>query len=336
MGYYDEDDNEYYEYNEIIEPVELVLETFSDRNITEVLEGAGLVSEKTPAFSGNMERLVFVYGDDNEVYSAAERRFTERVNSVIMYSEFNKTMKQGPMVCRVIAAKIDEEGHEAVTSCVAFEKIVNKALDGFNIFFFVTDDSVFFGCRVFDKNGKYDCALTDPIKEQGRFEEKLEEFAYTIDGDNFLEYYKQIRAIISNQDYGPNYEDLMIRKRGFRQSYLDNLDAIGESLGVNFSKEKERYNSAFGEIPEESFIELLDSVCDSLSFIKSNRVNTYEMLFEADEMMRQAEQTEAENDKMVDKNAQESNTDESTDMEAKALLDDPEEMIKLLKKRRGI
>lgn len=336
MGYYEEDDNEYFEYNENIEPVELVLESFSDRNITEVLESAGLVTEKTPAFSGDMERLVFVYGDDNEVYSAAERRFTERVNSVIMYSEFNKTMKQGPMVCRVIAAKIEEEGHDAVTACVAFEKIVNKALDGFNIFFFVTDDSVFFGCRVFDKNGKYDCALTDPINEQGRFEDKLEEFAYIIDGDSFLEYYKQIRAIISNQDDRPNYEDLMLRKRGVRQSYLDDLDAIGESLGVNFSKEKERYNSAFDEIPEESFVELLDSVCDSLSFIKSNRVNTYEMLFEADEMMRQAEKTEAENDKMVENNIQESNTDETTDMEAKALLDDPEEMIKLLKKRRGI
>ena len=337
MGYYDEEDDEYYGYHENIEPVELISEAFTERNITEVLESAGLVSERTPKYTGNMEKLVFLYGDDNEVYSASEIRFIEKVNSVFMYSEYNKTIKQNKMVCRVIAAKIEENGSEAVSSCVAFEKIANKALDGFNTFLFVAEDSVFFGCRIFDKLGKYDCALSNPIKEENQFEEILEEFAYTADRDDFLDYYRQIRGIITANQYEvPNLEDLMTRRKGIRQSYLDNLDAIGESLGVNFSKEKERYNSIFDEIPEESFVELLDSVCDSLSFIKSNRINAYEMLFEADEMMRQAEQVEADNDKLVEKNLEKDNHDEETDSEAKALLDNPEEMIKLLKKRRGI
>ena len=86
-----------------------------------------------------------------------------------------------------------------------------------------------------------------------------------------------------------------------------------------------------------SFATLLEEVEDSLSFIKSNRVNTYEMLFEADEMMRQAEEAEAENERLAVQAALENPvSDDIHDTEAETLLDDPEEMIKLLKKRRGI
>lgn len=339
MGYCDDDDNEYIDkYHESIEPVELVSEMFSEKTITPVLEAVGLVAEKSPKYAGNMERLVFVHGDDNEVYSSAEIRFIEKISNVLMYSDYNKTMRQETMVCRVVAAKIDGTEHDAVTSCVAFEKITNKALDGFNIFFFVTDDSVFFGCRVFDKNGKYDCALSNPIKEQYQFEQILDEIAYVADTAKFMDYYGQIRSIVSSdQDDSPSYEDLLIKRRGIRQSYLDDLDAIGDVLGVNFSKEKERYCSMFSDEPEVSFVDLLDSVCESLAFIKSNRVNTYEMLFEADEMMRQAEQAEAENERMAVAAAQENGgEDDVLDEESRSLLDNPEEMIKLLKKRRGL
>ena len=71
--------------------------------------------------------------------------------------------------------------------------------------------------------------------------------------------------------------------------------------------------------------------------IKSNRVNTYEMLFEADEIMRRVEAAEAENDRLAIQAALENPVSEKVyDTEAEALLDDPEEMIKLLKKRRGL
>lgn len=339
MGYYDDNDDEYIDkYHENIEPVELVSEAFSENTITMALQAAGLVSEESPKYSGNMERLVFVYGDDNEVYSSAEIRYTEKIDTVFMYSDFNKAIRQGTMVCRVIATKIEGEGHDAVTSCVAFEKIVNKALDGFNIFFFVTDDSVFFGCRMFDKNRKYDCTLSNPIKEEYQFEQIIDEFAFSSNIERFMDYYGHIQSIItSDQDGSPSYEELLMRRRGMRQAYLDDLDAIGDALGVDFSGEKIRYCNMFTDIPEESFIALLDNVCEGLSFIKSNRVNTYEMLFEADEMMRQAEQAVSENERMALVAAQEKNdTDDTSDNEARALLEDPEEMIKLLKKRRGL
>ena len=336
MGYYDDDYDEYIEYNDRIEPVGLVSEVFSEKVITEVLTTAGLVLEKSPKYAGNMERLVFVYGDDKEVYSSAEIQFTENIAHVYMYSDFNKTLRQENMACRVIAAKIEAEGYEAVVSCVAFEKIVNKALDGFNIFLFVTYDSVFFGCRIFKKYGKYDCALSNPIKMEYQLEQILDEFVYTSVVADFIDYYGQIQRIISlDQDETPSYEEMIMHRRGMCQSYLDDLDEISQALGVDFSREKARYWSVFNSEPEKSFISLLEEVCESLSFIKSNRVNTYEMLFEADEMMRQAEATEAERERLILATVQEySDEDDNPDDEVRSLLDNPEEMIKLLKKRK--
>ena len=102
-------------------------------------------------------------------------------------------------------------------------------------------------------------------------------------------------------------------------------------------REKERYRQIFEESQVVSFAALLEEVEDGLSFIKSNKINTYEMLYDANEMIKQAEEAEAENDKLAIQAALENPVSEDVhDTEAEALLDDPEEMIKLLKKRRGI
>ena len=342
MGYYDDDDEyyeDYYEYDDRVEPVSLTAEDFSEKALTDVLSSAGLISESKPWFNGTMEKLVFMYGEDSEVYSPAEIRFIERVEDVLVYSDFTKTLNQGNMVCRTIATKFNCSGHDALRACVSFEKIVDKALDGFNIFLFVTEDSVFFGCRVFDKSGKLNCALSNHIKEEYAFEQMIDELQFLTGIESFMEYYSHYQHVITdNQIKNEDYEHMIMKRRGMQLSYLDEINRIEHDIGVNMSKEKERYWRMFEEEPEESFASLLEEVDESLSFIKSNRVNTYEMLFEADEMMRQAEQAEAENDRMAIAAALEfrEEDDSESDEEAQALLNDPEEMIKLLKKRRGL
>ena len=332
MGYFDDDD-EYYEYDDRIDPVEIVSEVFSDDIITDTLTDAGLISDKAPRFSGTMERLVFVYGNDKEVYSSSEIRFIEQIEKVCLYSDYTKTLKKHTMPCRVIATKIDGSGHSAITACVSFEKIINKAFDGFNIFLFVTDESAYFGCRIFDK-GKYDCTLSNPIVSEEQFEQILEAFVFTVDTDDFIEYYQQIKHIISiGQEELLGYEDSVVSKRA-NAVFLDTLDDIGRSLGLDVSEAKARYwNDYYGE-REEAFTSILDEACENLSFIKSNRINIYEMLFEADEAMRQAEITEAVN--LAITNSAYTTGSSYIDEETKSLLDDPEEMIKLLKKRKGI
>lgn len=154
-----------------------------------------------------------------------------------------------------------------------------------------------------------------------------------------MHYYSNFQMIImEGQDEYEDYEQMIMRRRGMQMSYLENISRIEQDMGVSMSKERERYQSMFYTEPKESFISLLKEVEENLSFIKSNRVNTYELLYEADEMMRQAEATEAENVRIAaqaDIHSSE-NTDADSDEEVNALLSDPEEMIRLLKKRRGI
>lgn len=332
MGYYDGD------YEERIEPVNLVTEACTEADITDALLAAGLIFEERPKLVCNMEKLVYVHGNPNEVYSPAEIRFTESIDTVYIYSDFFTNLNRGYMACRVIAARISGSGHNALKACVSFEKIIDKALDGFNIFFFVTDESVLFGCKVFDKTGKSDCTLSKPIQMQMDFEQIQDELSFLSGYNEFVDYYNYYRRVITcGNAQGDDYETLIIKRRGMQFAYLEEIDKLGRDIGVDMIREKARYCQMFEADPEVSFAALLEEVEDSLSFIKSYRINTYEMLFEADEMMRQAEEAEAENDRVAIQAALENPVSEDVqDTEVEALLDDPEEMIKLLKKRRGI
>ncbi len=148
------------------------------------------------------------------------------------------------------------------------------------------------------------------------------------------------QVITEGQEKKYDYDDLMVRRRGIQLSYLECLDEVERDLGIDMAIEKERYQSFFDAEPEVPFETLFAEAYESLSFIKSNRLNTYELLFEADEAMRQAEEAEHENmrfaqmsiDDLIEYNDQDNEDDE----EAKMLLDDPEKMVRLLKKRRGI
>ncbi|MCC8105771.1 MAG: hypothetical protein LIO99_07175 [Clostridiales bacterium] len=339
MGYDDDDYEEYYEYDDRVEPVSLVAEYFSERELTDTLMDAGLISERTPKYVGNMEKLVFVVGEDSEVYSPAEIEFTERIQEVFVYPDFYKNMTQGKnMVCRIVAAKIDSSDVEAPMDCLFFEKIIDKALEGFNVFFFVAENSVFFGCRVFDKTDNRDCALSYPISSETKFRYVLEELSLLADMDTFMEYYDHIKYVIAEgQESMEDYDAAAVRRRGMQFSYLDDIETIGRRMGIDVSGEMNRYWNMFQDGDERTFDFLLEEAFDNLAFITSNRVNTYEMLFEADEMVRQAEETEAENERLVhDMMVDSEKSNEEPDEEANALLDDPEKMIKLLKKRRGI
>lgn len=336
MWYYDDDEEEsYYGYEERIEPVSLVAGGCTEKDVVDALLEADLIQDKTPRLVCSMEKLIFVYGDPNEVYSPVEIRFTERVDKVLVFPDFFKSMDKGSMACRVIAAKLSCRGDDAIKTCVSFEKITNKALDGFNIFFFVTEDSVLYGCRVFDKTGKHDCTISMPITSESVFEQMQEELSFYISKEGFLEFYNQFRYTITyNSSSNDDYERMIMKHRGIQMSYLEEIDKVGREIGIDVSREKERYWQQFEETQELSFAEIFEDVEESLSFIKSNRVNTYEMLFEADEMMRQTEEVEAENERIA--TLGNLITESAQDVEAESLLDDPEKMIKLLKKRRGI
>ena len=65
-------------------------------------------------------------------------------------------------------------------------------------------------------------------------------------------------------------------------------------------------------------------------------MNTYELLFEAEKFMQRAEDAERTNTQEVEEIDDTVNEEDEIDEEALALIDSPDEMIKLLKKRRGL
>ena len=139
MGYFDDDmyfEDYNYSYNEHEETLSLI-EDYSETTVSDFLYSAGLTSGEQPIDTGNMEEIVFVQGDKTEVYSSAEIRFIEHVEEVFVYPCFSKTLSSGEMNCRAIATRFDFSGHDALRACISFEKIIDKALDGFNIFLFV-------------------------------------------------------------------------------------------------------------------------------------------------------------------------------------------------------
>lgn len=112
------------------------------------------------------------------------------------------------------------------------------------------------------------------------------------------------------------------------------LSDIEKIFGLSVSKEKIRYYDSFEMEPEKNFLCLLKETYSELNFIESFKANTVEMLFEAEEMAQLAARTEEEHNLFL-ANQQEKEIKEY-DSEIKDYLDDPEMMIKLLKKKKNL
>lgn len=324
-------------YEEYIELVNLVPATCNEEDITDALFAAGLIPEKIPRFVCNMEKLIYVYGASNEVYSSSEIHFAESIDRIYVYPDFFKSFKQESMICRVIAASISYYGYDAIKACVTFEKIVDKVFDGFNIFFFVTNAGVLFGCRVFNGAGKNDCIISKPIIKEMEFEQFQDELCFLSNLKNFTEFYDLYRQIIRKRSIeDDDYELDIVRKKGIQFSYLEVLRELERDLQVDMIYERKRYYQLFEEKTQLSFAEMQEEINDDLAFIKSNRSNTYEILFEADEMLKKMEATEAVNNKRVQLSEETKEKVDISNIETADLLKSPEKIIKFLRKRSNI
>lgn len=343
MGYFD---NIYDEYEDVIfntyeeheEPIDILGNGFSKETIGELLYEAGLTFDKSVVFHGNMEKLIFLHGNEQEIYSREEIEFIENVKNVILYPNFFRLINNEKMVCRTFAVKLDSKDNSVINDCVSFEKIINKAFDGFNLFMFLTEESVFFGCKIFNRGDSFDCALSLPISTQGELEQMLDSFTMRPEYNDFMRFYNEMFGIIVAGEAVPYaYEDLVIKRRGVQLEYINEIDDISKSIGIDLSSVKQRYIEAFEIKDEPEFISVLEDVEESLAFIKSNRVNTYELLFEAEETARMAEVAEKERTELIEQ-LQSENVENNTNLEIleHVMLNDPEEAIKLLKKMRGI
>jgi len=303
---------------------------FTVDEATEILNYMGLVNGREICRVESLEKYIFLYGDEQEIYNSEERKFIKDVGNIYIYNEFRKKTKRGFIPCRIIAAKI--ETNDSIKSCIFIMKEVNKAIDGFNIFLFKAGCEFYFGIRMFNEDPREDCALSTPIKSYEDFEIMCDKLLYLPEDDEFIPYYTvMVSATESNED-----DFSGVKKREVQHSYLEVLSEIEQSYNVSLEWEKNRYYQSLEKECKVNFKEIIKEVCLELEFIESFKANTMEMLFEAEEMSLLSNETEEENNTFVDQYKQERYSKEIDDNNMKVYLDDPEIMIKLLKQQKGI
>lgn len=316
------------------ESVPITNEYYSVDTVAKLLLPTGLLLNKSTQYVGSFEKYVFLVGNKEEIYNKQEIEFISSVGDIAIFTEFYKETKKGFIPCKVITTQNRKQ--DALKFSIAFTKIINKASDGFNICVVFSEEGIIFTCRAYDSSAN-DYYISDIIKTYNQMEEISDVLMYSSDYDGFVKYYSYVRDAIRYKDVVAEYPP---RNRILQRTAYDYMDALWElehDTGLSFAVAIDRCFCGLEEQYEETYANRVSEAEEYLFNIESSRINTMEMLFEAEEMEKLALETEQHNNTIIMQNNDEvDNSAKELDADTKALLDDPESMIRLLKKRRGI
>lgn len=312
------------------EVIENLNNDFCAFQVAEFLEKSGFLQDKQPCMTEDLQRLIFLQGNQEEVYTVKERKYIEQVGMVYIFSEFYKKTKHGNMPCRFIAVDLSK-WQDDIYHAVFFMKIIIKAFSGFSIFVIKSNDGIHLGARLFDKTEWRNCTLS----KSDDLSDILDEAVWENDTDNLFDYYNSvIEAIVPMADDHIGYDEKILRSRGVQHGYIDMLHEVESIYGESILDELERYRDTFEKVEEQGFTEILEECMEDLKDVCSIKVNTIEMLFEAEELEKMAEKTEAQRN--ADLESFINSNSESNYTELEGLDDDPEAIIKKLKSLRGL
>lgn len=309
---------------------------FTTEEISDLLISMGLINGKEKCREEDLERYIFLYGNDQEIYGTDERSFIEGVGSAYIYDDISRKTNRGTIATKIFAADLFQF-EDGVRSCFFFMKVINKANDGFNIFLFRTREGFFIGCRLYDKDIYKNCILTEAIRFESQLDELMDRLISLPSTEEFIPFYSSLVETIEHREVILLDYDLKIKlKRGVNFAYLDMLSDVENIYHINLGYAKKMYYKSFEA--KEGVIDNNDYtvVRDGLNYIRSNRTNTLEMLFEAEEMALLANETEQENEQILHLKEETTNRDSENDEMLKEHLDDPELMIKMLKAQKGL
>lgn len=309
---------------------------FTTEEISDLLISMGLINGKKKCREEDLERYIFLYGNDQEIYGTDERSFIEGVGSVYIYKDISRKTNRGTIATKIFAADLCQF-EDGIRSCFFFMKVINKANDGFNIFLLRTREGFFMGCRLYDKDIYKNCTLTEAIRFESQLEELMDRLISLPSTGEFIPFYSSIVEAIEYKDvFLLDYDSKIKLKRGVDFAYLDMLSDMENVYHINLSYAKEMYYKSFEE--KEGVIDNNDYavVRDELNYIRSNRTNSLEMLFEAEEMALLANEIEQENEQILLLKEETTNRDSENDKMLREHLDDPELMIKMLKAQKGL
>lgn len=307
---------------------------YSVDTVADLLLPTGFLIDRTTQYSGSFEKFVFLKGNTSEAYSKSEIDFIDGVVDFCIFRDFYKKTRKGMIPCRIVSAKVDNM--DIASSGIAFTKIMNKAIDGMNVGFVVSEEGIMFTGRLFEQGNNIGCFVSDLIKTEVQYAEIVADLIFGDLYDSFIDYYSYIKSVIHYTEEPVPYGDTLRGAHRIPYTYIEELQDIEAQMGISFAGEIERcfYDN---EEPEElPYCEKVKECGEYLFKIESSRVNTMEILFEAEEIERLASGAEQKNDEMLQQGSGDENKENDIDEETKALLDDPESMIKMLKKKWGI
>lgn len=307
---------------------------YSVDTVADLLLPTGFLIDRATQYTGSLEKFVFLKGNTSEVYSKSEINFIDGVVDFCVFRDYFKKTRKGVIPCRVVSARIDNM--DAISAGIAFTKIMNKAIDGLNIGFVVSEEGLLFTGRLFEQGNNIGCFVSDLIKTEEQYDEIVADLILGDLYNSFIDYYSYIKSVIHYTEETVPYGDTLRGAHRIPYTYIEELQDLEEHIGVSIAREIERCFFENEEPEELPYCEKVKECEEYLFKIESSRVNTMEILFEAEEMERLASEAEQKNDEMLQHNNTDENTDTDIDEETKALLDDPEDIIKMLKKKRGI
>ena len=316
---------------EIAEQVDELNNDFSVRHISAFLEETGLMAGDKGCTVESCEKFVFLHGDSNEVYNVKERKFIEGVGDIFVYSDFYRKTKRGNMPCRFIAVDLSWNPDD-IYAAVFFMKIVVKAIGGFTIFVIKLSDGVHLGVRLFDSKEEWkNCALSEPDK----LPDILDEVTLESESEWFLRYYNTFAEAVKPVARYVDYDEMILRKRAIQFGYIDSLYEIERKYGESVQTELQRYIDFFQNELGKGFAEILEEIVEELRDIQSSKVNTIEMLFEADELERVTTEAEESRNKGLE-GLYENRQSENDSGLIEEMKSNPEALIKKLKRIRGL
>ena len=322
--------------DDIDELIALIRKSFNDEYVSVFLQKIGLLSDDKITYSGNLEKHIFLHGSPTEVYTKREIDYIESVNEILVFSDFFKKTNKNNIACRIVACRLYSSDEDAIEKCIMFEKIFNKSFEGFNVFFFVVDDAIYLGSKSYDYSGN-DCFISSPLFQHDDEERLIDYLSYSLLNTSFLSYYEYIRDMFIKEYRSKKHIKSNTDIRAIKTSeYIEILEDIEHKNKLSFTFEKQRCFEILYSDNNPKIIkyeELLLGIFNDLSFIHSSKINTLEILFDAEEIARISSKVEEQTNEFISSNTEYNNSSVINE-EIFDTIDDPEQIIKVLKNKR--
>lgn len=293
-----------------------LVNSFNAHNSYEFLSSIYLTNTEDVSYIGSLEKLVYTVGDTSEIYTRNERCFIEKVKNVIVFSPFVVEGKRSNISCNIISVELPEFS-DSIYSSIAFMKICNKALDGFNIYLLVSKEAIYIGQDDLESTNTLGCKLSYPIMSNIDWDRLQDTFLY-VDTKNFQYYYNSLSDAIASID--DCYEDSISLDDG--QYYFD--EETDKYIFLSYSSFRNKTDPKPLEESKNDFDDEVQYSKESLSYIKTNKVNSLELLMDAEFM----EQSSTDQDIPI---VHQISEDIDASLINESMLDDPEALIKFLK-----